>query len=1203
MREDVSLKDLVMKEEVVPSDVLDVDVFMDGRQLKISTDYFKNNSINEVVLFYWHYYEKKPFYARSISIDNSELVVNVDSTLVQQMQYLGYSSLRLAIAFYIDDNPASFYFRNVEAKSDSVGELTRIVGSLLDYDKRTYYTNWCTGGGVLCLASASEGKFNNEFFRARINECYWEEQLLVVSFSVPRYSGEVLIKAKSLSTGHTIESFHVDVISDEYRTFSREIKASISFPDYAEMIEDAYGFCCYVGNIAFVLSLGDCTQKFEIKALGQEKVYMALPNFEKDDKFSVQIAEKIYPVMLSIVTAVYNTAPFLSEMINSILNQDISEIKKYIIGEQAQSYQKRKFQKVLEFILVDDGSIDESPNIIDDYARISDDIIVIHKENGGVSSARNMGIEASRGKYINFTDSDDILADNFVSESLLFFEEHEEIIMTTAPLKFFDASTGEHWTNYKFSDKNRVIDLLDEPDAITVSTCSSVFRNDEKILFDTNYVNGEDIDYIYGKHYSKNTKLGAIAKTAYMYRRRSIGEGSAIQQSAKNPAVYTDYLKNLAEKLLINSRDENGNIPRYMQHNIMGQLQWKFAVADKGEVAKSVLGEDGFKEYKEKAIDLLKYIDDDIILKQRRIWNEHKYYLLKKKYNKAPELIVDGDDAFFYFGNEKITTSLGNCYVRLDFMSIKDNVFHLEGYGMHFDQDAELIIYINGEKVEYKPFEHDVDKYTMDDICFKANTFVIDYSLQNECDEYTVSMYTKMNGIEIQKKAFRYAKTVPLSQTFDKSYYSSDGWTVRRENKEFVIRKSSSVRFMIDYEREYVNQIEKSPLKNEVSDVLALRKIAYSILAAKKKETKIMLLSDRVNVAGDNGEALFRYINSVKNPNVEAYFVIEESSDDFKKMQEVGNVVARGSAEHLILHLISDFIISSSGEEFVINPWTDERDKSEVIRDMLVKSKFIFLQHGITKDDISNWLNRYNKNITGFVCAAPREAQSILDYNYYYKPENVWLTGFPRHDRLYHNEKNKIVIMPTWRQYLSAATGEENQLVEGFDKSEYCIFYNNLINDKRLLEAADTYGYKICFMPHPGVKRDGLKYFHQNPKVEFLGFDVMYKDVYAEAKLCITDYSSAVMDFALLRKPVVYCHFDKEKFFANHLYTQGYFDYEKDGFGEVTYDMDSLVDTIIDYMKDECKVHQPYMDRMNQFFGFNDNKNCQRVWEKIKQLF
>lgn len=92
--------------------------------------------------------------------------------------------------------------------------------------------------------------------------------------------------------------------------------------------------------------------------------------------------------LLSIIVPIYNVEPYIKNCIDSIINQTY---------------------KNLEIILVDDGSPDNCGKICDDYALIDRRIIVIHKENGGLSSARNSGIDSCTGEYIGFIDSDDCI--------------------------------------------------------------------------------------------------------------------------------------------------------------------------------------------------------------------------------------------------------------------------------------------------------------------------------------------------------------------------------------------------------------------------------------------------------------------------------------------------------------------------------------------------------------------------------------------------------------------------------------------------------------------------------------------------------------------------------------------------------------------------------------------------------------------------
>ena len=355
-------------------------------------------------------------------------------------------------------------------------------------------------------------------------------------------------------------------------------------------------------------------------------------------------------------------------------------------------------------------------------------------------------------------------------------------------------------------------------------------------------------------------------------------------------------------------------------------------------------------------------------------------------------------------------------------------------------------------------------------------------------------------------------------------------------------------------------------------------------------------------VAGDNGEALFRYVTENHSDDVKAYYVINSKSADYQRMRHIGPVVRSLSFKHKLLHLLCDYNISAHADAITINPFNEFYDN---YRDIMTRSKFIFLQHGITKDDISGWLNRYNKNISGFITAAKPEYQSILDGAYSYSTKEVWLTGFPRFDRLYHDEKKCITFMPTWRQYIMGAVDGSTgtwKISSAFKDSKFFKFYSEILNDQILLNAAREYGYHIQFMPHPTMQ-PYVSLFQSCEQVRFLDSNSAYRDVYAQSNLIITDYSSAAFDFVYLRKPILYCQFDKDEFFSgNHVYTKGYFDYERDGFGEVEYDLRSTVTRIIEYMKDDCQLKDKYLKRIDSFFAFDDMNNCQRVYDKIMEL-
>lgn len=109
--------------------------------------------------------------------------------------------------------------------------------------------------------------------------------------------------------------------------------------------------------------------------------------------------------VISVIIPVYKVEQYLARCVDSVLNQ---------------TYQN------LEIILVDDGSPDSSPKLCDDYAKKDVRIKVIHKENGGLSSARNAGLEICTGDYIFFIDSDDWLTDENVLSDFIEKAECEQ---------------------------------------------------------------------------------------------------------------------------------------------------------------------------------------------------------------------------------------------------------------------------------------------------------------------------------------------------------------------------------------------------------------------------------------------------------------------------------------------------------------------------------------------------------------------------------------------------------------------------------------------------------------------------------------------------------------------------------------------------------------------------------------------------------
>jgi len=210
----------------------------------------------------------------------------------------------------------------------------------------------------------------------------------------------------------------------------------------------------------------------------------------------------------SIIIPVYNVEDYIGKCLDSIL---------------AQTY------KNYEIIVVDDGSNDKSGFICDEYASKYSNIKVIHKENGGASSARNVGIKAACGEYIIFVDSDDFFYDEHCLESLTcdadviqykmdYFYEKQEKFVFMKNIPFIE--------NISFSDQ---LSNLINSGNLSISPCDKAVKREiivnNDIYFDENLV-AEDIDWSLRLYFCVNS-IEIINKDFYVYRQQREGSVSS----------------------------------------------------------------------------------------------------------------------------------------------------------------------------------------------------------------------------------------------------------------------------------------------------------------------------------------------------------------------------------------------------------------------------------------------------------------------------------------------------------------------------------------------------------------------------------------------------------------------------------------------------------------------------------------------------
>lgn len=368
-----------------------------------------------------------------------------------------------------------------------------------------------------------------------------------------------------------------------------------------------------------------------------------------------------------------------------------------------------------------------------------------------------------------------------------------------------------------------------------------------------------------------------------------------------------------------------------------------------------------------------------------------------------------------------------------------------------------------------------------------------------------------------------------------------------------------------------------------------------------KKYQHAWLLMDRNTQADDNAEHLYRHIKH-HHPEQEIYFVLEPSSNDWLRLADEGfNLLAFGSDEHESALRSCTKLISSHIDKYVSNYLGPK---------MLAGRHLVFLQHGVTKDNLSGWLNS-KEAINCLVTTTPDEYHSFVNDGspYKFSRKDVALTGFPRHDALlYRQSKTErlIVIMPTWRKTLvgdATQSGNDRQLNPEFMQSDFAQHWFNVLHSPILKNLAEQYNFRIAFYPHANVT-PYLSLFAVPAYIEIMTNSTMpIQEVFSRAALMITDYSSVAFDMAVLDKPSIYYQFDEASFFnGGHAYTKGYFDYRQHGFGPVVTDQQTLLFELEEMLKNDGRPSHEILSRIAHTFPLRDGNSCERVYQAIIDL-
>lgn len=834
----------------------------------------------------------------------------------------------------------------------------------------------------------------------------------------------------------------------------------------------------------------------------------------------------------------------------------------------------------VEFVFVDDGATDDSAGVIERWAATHPEVAVrlVRQENRGAAEARNTGLEVAQGAWVTFPDPDDVLHDDYFTQALKFIRLHgaKDIALLSAHLVYLDNDGTElndqHPLRGKFAQGTRIAHLIAEP-MIQLSAASAFLRTERVrqagLRFDNRVrPNFEDAHFI--ARYlllTPEPKVGLLASAKYHYRRRG-DQSSLIQTSYSMREKYSDVIEYGYLDVLRHAK-ALGSVPRWVENTVLYDVFWYFKNERAMHSPSAGAPADVLPRFHELVAQLLGLLSADSI---------KSFDVMGVEFAVRFALLVGYADSP-YRPRE----------VRLMDVDERSNLSHLSFWYTGSAPDTSVIV----DGVETVPVHQ-----TTESLVFYGRALLhrrrmwVPNGHRIEVEVEGVRLLASTREISLISESFTRAQLDPTVVRQRRAVY-----------RRFTQDGQSPAQWVVGDVKNELRQIRSRFSRASLAERRLSAKLRSKTVRAKYADAWIFM--DKIHAANDNAEHLYRYVRA-EHPEVNAWFVLHRASKDWARLEAEGfRLVEHGSTDWELLLMSAVHYASSHADQPVVQPLPTSRFGRQ-------RYLFTFLQHGVINYDLSRWLN--NKPFRLFVTTTPAERSSIAgDGPYTFTDREVVLTGMPRHDLLLAKreavgeaDRNLVVVMPTWRHYLLGTVDPRTGMrarSQAFATSDYAREYSELLSSKEFINAAQAQGCEVVFMPHPNMK-PYLADFRLHPDVRVTDFESEnIQDVLARARTVVTDYSSLGFEAALLDIPIVYLHFDIDRFFGgSHIGRRGYFDYERDGFGPVAGSASEAVSELVALAERGFGQTDVYAERTRTAFPFRDGRSSERVFEAMRAL-
>ena len=854
--------------------------------------------------------------------------------------------------------------------------------------------------------------------------------------------------------------------------------------------------------------------------------------------------------LFSVVMPLYNAEEYLEESVQCILDQSIG------------------FKDTIQIVFVNDGSMDHTKEICDSFVRLwPDNIQYIEQENAGVSSARNRGIEAAEGKYVLFFDYDDLWEKDAFQIIHSFLKEHREADVATCKMQFIgDFENKIHPLDYKFKEGSRVADLLEEPGLVNSTIGNMVYKRSAigACRFDPNLPTGEDATFT-NTILLTNPKLGIISDAVFYYRRNFVN-GSVSSSAPDRKTWYFEVPENYYLKLIAESKERYGETMPFIQEVILYDMRWRHF----NEKMMPLLSDEEKDQHLHIMSQALQEIDDERIADYQIITQYRRLYYLYLKHGDQLLDEVVYEKGWALFRGVKILNYNAKSIFQIVTIREKNGNLLIDGYHRLNTLLSSVALHVkddNGNEYPFEEYHYEkadqkgyigewINHGTGFHLCIPARSGL------------KIGFFIDLGDDEWQLKP---------------EFWSESG--LERNRRYTFCRKGS---YILRYQKKWLyilpyNEKEYRHLKRRYLLSVIYRK-NKKVYKRKKSILQLQRIKDH-SIPKEQVAFVSARSNDRLLPNLKAVYdawdgqkvsysgMAPYSQSDLRKMAKTiysSKVVVTDDYLYMLR------LLGKRPDQRVIQIWHAAGAFKRFGKDGTNMFPSIDASYHIDYDMVS---------------VSSDSIRDVYANAFCLPTENVKALGVPRTDLMFLPEHMDQVKQGIYERY-SVFKGKQIILYaptfrdgEGQNKHVFCPEIDFDCLSKSLLKEQI---FVIC--PHPVMQNDIVDKSYDNI---FVIRDISTNDMMYIADLLITDYSSVIFEYAILRKPMAFYCYDYDAYNRDF-----YLDYEKDLPGILIQREEDLYSYLgQDHFETDERTDRFY----EKYMGACDGNSAKRIVDAIRK--